>query len=57
MFYAMRMVFGALSGLWIFSWVTADKPIEIKFQEGIGFLKVAAVKILSLADYLQTLMK
>jgi len=57
MFYAMRMVFGALSGLWLFSWVTADKPVEIKFHEAIEFLKVVAAKILAFADYLQILMK
>ena len=57
MFYAMRMVFGALSGLWVFSWMTADKPVEIKFQEAIEFLKIAAAKILTFADYLQLLMK
>ena len=57
MFYAMKAVFGALSGLWAFTWLTADKPVELKFEEAIGFLQTLAGKILSFAAYLQDINK
>ena len=57
MFYAMRVVFGALSGLWLFTWLFSDKPVEVKFQQAILFLKTLAEKILLLANYIHDLIK